>query len=465
MTKKTRLGISIGGALLIALGCSGDSGSNKPQTKIITLGGVIDQTGSAGPPSWSNAAQLAATQMNAALATAGSPIQFNLALADSTNVPAVAVQRAQELVLVQGAKGLVVDTSQDDVGILKLQYDPDPTLHLNVPLAGLVATSPSINNPATTNPDPVTQAAYNDLEHWNFRTSMSSAAQGLVLANILIGKLGKPTFKVSAFASDEPFGNGQVGALKAALAALAPTAIVETIKFKTAEHTANDLDFFLTQMGKILDQHNEETGLDDGLPDVWMGLTFPDYLVALVKAYKLSGSAVPGVHGMGLRNQKVLDSLGADGNGQEGTCYVVVDPTLSGQTFTNDMTAATGLPPASLDAATYDATAVLMLAALAAAQGQPDPTLITGAQIRAAMLGTSNPVGQVVGAGIAEFTKAVGLITQGLPINYEGAQSPCDFDASGSVSTRFSQFVIANAMFVDTAFYDCVASPTTCPKM
>jgi hypothetical protein len=468
MTPRIRIGIGIGTTFVLMLGCSSDDGGNNQATKVITLGGVIDQTGSAGPPSWTSAAQLAFAQMNEALALAKSEIRFDLILRDSTNQPPVAAQRAQELVGVFGAKGLVVDTSQDDVTILKLQYDPDPTLHLNVPLVGLVATSPAINNPATVNPDPVTQAAYNDLEHWNFRTSMSSVAQGLVLANIVMGKmsnLGKATFKISAFASDEPFGNGQVAALKGALAAVAPTAIVETIKFVPAEHTVNDVDYFYAQMVKILDGRNEETGLDDGPPDVWMGLTFPDYLVAMVNAYKLTASTVPGVHGMGLRNQKVLDSLGSSGNGQEGTSYVVVDPTPSGQTFANDMIVATGLPPASLDAASYDATAALMLAALAAAQGQPDPAAITGAQIRAAMLGTSNPVGQVVGTGVAEFTKAVELISQGMPINYEGAQSPCDFDASGSVSTRFVQFVIANSAFQDTAFYDCVGSPTTCPLL
>jgi branched-chain amino acid transport system substrate-binding protein len=126
------------------------------------------------------------------------------------------------------------------------------------------------------------------------------------------------------------------------------------------------------------------------------------------------------------------------------------------------MIAATGLPPNSLDSATYDATVVLMLAALAAANGQPDPTAITGSQIRVAVRGTSDPLGQIVRTGVDEFAKAVELIRQGLPINYEGAQSPCDFDESGSVATRFIHFVIANGVFQDMQVYDCVASPN-CP--
>ena len=461
MENRRWLVVSMGIAMFIGFGCAKSNNGNQ-QEKVITLGAVIDQTGSAGPGSWPNAAQLAVTQMNSALVKASSEIRFNLVIGDSTNVPAVAAQRAQDLVMSKGAKGLVVDTSQDDVEILKLQYDADPSKHLDVPLVGLVSTSPAINNPNTTNPDPVTQAAYQDADHWNFRTSMSSVPQGRVLTNIAMSKVGKPDFKISAFASNEPFGNGQVAALKTAVSLLAPTAIVEAVKFSTADHTANDADFFSATFAKVVDQHNEETGTDDGAPNVWMGLTFPDYLVAIIRASKLAGSIIPGVHGMALRNQKILDSLGSDANGQEGTSYVVVDTSQSGITFASDLTATTGMAPNSMDSATYDAVAVLMLAALSAANGQPDPTTITGAQIRSAVRGTSDPSGQIVGTGVDEFTKAVGFISQGLPINYEGAQSPCDFDESGSVTTRLVHFVIENNAFKDMEVFDCVSSPD-CP--
>jgi hypothetical protein len=179
----------------------------------------------------------------------------------------------------------------------------------------------------------------------------------------------------------------------------------------------------------------------------------------MVRAYKLSGSAIPGVHGMGLRNQKVIDSLGSDANGQAGVAYVVVDNTPSGATFAADLTAATGLPPNSMDSSTYDAAVTLMLATLIAANGQPDATAITGPQIRAVMRSTSTAGGQVVRTGVDELAKAVGFITQGVPINYEGAQSPCDFDDNNSVTTRFSYFDIANGAFRDLQVYDCVASP------
>src|SRR5512143_57560 len=109
-----------GAVLLACIGC----GSNKDEEGgTITLGAVVDQTGSAGPGTWADAAKLAASQMNEALDSAGSDVRFNLVLSDSTNKPDVAVKRAQALVDSEGAVGLVLDTSQDYLEVLKLQYE------------------------------------------------------------------------------------------------------------------------------------------------------------------------------------------------------------------------------------------------------------------------------------------------------------------------------------------------------
>ena len=448
-------------AVLAGIGCASD----KEPGQTLTLGAVVDQSGSAGPPSWAQAATLAAAQMNEALTRAGSSLQFNLVISDSTNVAAVAAQRAQDLVTSQGAKGLVLDTSQDYLEVLKLQYNDDATKHLDVPVVGLVATSPSINNPVATNPDPLTQTAYRDADEWGFRTTISSAPQGLVLAQIVQGagdvnSDGK--VKVSIFASNEPFGLGQVNGFAAALASLAPSAIVEQILFNPADHTPNDLTFFADTLAQLTD--GQTNGVVDGYPDLLLGLTFPDYLAAIIEAHKQANSSIRFIHGIALRNQKILDSLGSDANGQEGVSFVVVAPDQSGQNFAGDMQAATGMPPNSLDSSTYDAAAALMLASLIAAQGQPDPTAITGQQVRDAVASTSDPTGDVVRPGVEGFASAVALIKQGKPINYEGAQGPCDFDQYGNVTNDLIHFVIKNSAFEDQDLYDCVSSPS-CLKL
>jgi len=447
-------------ALLVSVGC----GSNKDdEGKTITLGAVVDQTGSAGPTSWAEATKLAASQMNQALESAGSNVRFNLVVSDSTNKPDVAVKRARQLVDSEDAKGLVVDTSQDYLEVLKLQYDDDTSKHLNVPVVGLIASSPAINNPDVENPDALVQKTYRDTKEWGFRTTISSAPQGAVLAQIVLaaGDVNKDgLLKVSIFASKEPFGLGQVAAFAGPFAAQAPDAVVEQILFDPAEHGANDVTFFADTLAELVDGQTD--GEEDGKPDILLGLTFPDHLAAIIKAHKQAKSSIRFVHGVALRNQKILDSLGSDANGQEGVSFVIVAPDDSGDNFAHDMQALTDMPPNSLDSSSYDAAATLMLASLIAAQALDDPSAVTGKQIRDAMASISDPDGKVVRPGVKGFTTAVNQIEQGKPINYEGAQGPCDFDENGNVTNDLIHFVIAKGAFKDQEIYDCVSSPS-CP--
>lgn len=447
-------------ALLASVGCGSDKDD---ESKTITLGVVVDQTGSAGPGTWAEATRLAASQMNEALSSTGSNVRINLVVSDSTNKPDVAAKRARQLVDSESAKGLVVDTSQDYLEVVKLQYDDDASKHLNVPVVGLIASSPAINNPNVENPDALVQKAYRDTKEWGFRTTISSAPQGSVLAQIVLdaGDVNKDgLLKVSIFASNEPFGLGQVNAFAGPLAAEAPDAVVEQILFDPAEHTANDLKFFADTLDQLVDDQTD--GEDDGKPDILLGLTFPDYLAAIIKAHKQAESSIRFVHGVALRNQKILDSLGSDANGQEGVSFVIVAPDDSGDNFARDMQALTDLPPNSLDSSSYDAAATLMLAALIAAHEEDDPSTVTGKQVRDAMESTSDPDGKVVRPGVKGFTTAVNLIEQGKPINYEGAQGPCDFDEHGNVTNDLIRFVITKGVFKDMEVYDCVSSPS-CP--
>jgi branched-chain amino acid transport system substrate-binding protein len=457
---RTRDQLLAGATLLACIGCTSNEDDD---AKTITLGAVVDQTGSAGPSSWGDATKLAASQMNEALDSAGSNVRFNLVVSDSTNKPDVAVRRARQLVDSEGAVGLVVDTSQDYLEVMKLQYGDDASEHLNVPVVGLIASSPAINNPNVENPDALVQKAYRDTKEWGFRTTISSAPQGAVLAQIVLeaGDVNEDgLLKVSIFASNEPFGLGQVNAFVGPLAAEAPNAVVEQILFDPAEANPNDVEFFADALDQLVDGQTD--GKDDGEPDVLLGLTFPDHLAAIIKAHKQAKSSIRFVHGMALRNQKILDSLGSDANGQEGVSFVIVAPDASGENFTRDMEALTDQPPNSMDSPTYDAATTLMLASLIAAQDLDDPSAVTGKQVRDAMASISDPDGEVVRPGVKGFTTAVNLIEQGKAINYEGAQGPCDFDEHGNVTNDLIRFVITKGTFDDKEIYDCVSSPS-CP--
>jgi ABC-type branched-subunit amino acid transport system substrate-binding protein len=455
-------------ALGVTGGCSsGDGGSGNTQT--IPLGAVVDSTGSAGDGNWANAVSLAAEEVNAALGMAKSPIRFQFLVNDSTNVPSVAVSRAIDLVRTRGAKGLVTDTSQDTLETVKLQYDADPANHLDVPIVGLAPTSPSFGNPMATNPDALTQAAFRDQENWAFRTVMSTLSHGRVLAEIIRSqgtegdRNGDGKVKVGIIASNEPFGLGYISVLKAGLATALPSAVTETILFSPTVDP-NDISFFAGEYAKLVDMHNEETGVDDGLPDMLLVFTFPSQSAAIVKAHVQGGATVPMLGGMGLRANKVLASLGSDANGQGGVSPILIEQNASGSAFADALHAMTGLPPAQMDAKSYDAAATLMLAALIAAHGQEDPTAITGAQIRDALRATSDPAGEIVRTGTQELARAVTLIEEGHPINYEGASGPCDYDENGNVTTRIARFTVVGGAFVDSAIFDCVQD-ASCPAL
>src|SRR5689334_11655657 len=120
--------------MVVALLCAGCGDGAGGPTQQITIGAVIDRTGSIASPSWGDAINVAVDDANAALAKAKSSIRFVRQVADSTNTPSVAVMRATELVKTMGAKVLIADSSSDDIAIHQLYYDNDPSNDLDVPI-------------------------------------------------------------------------------------------------------------------------------------------------------------------------------------------------------------------------------------------------------------------------------------------------------------------------------------------
>lgn len=156
------------------------------------IGAVIDRSGTNAEPSWGEALQLAERDMNDALAAAGhGEHTFRVVLSDSRNDPATTVERSLELVHQQGAKALILDTSQNAVAANALNYDGDASNDLAVPMQCSGCTSGSINNPAATNADPLQQLAFRNSQKWLFRTVMSTRPIALVINRDLL-KLGTP---------------------------------------------------------------------------------------------------------------------------------------------------------------------------------------------------------------------------------------------------------------------------------
>ncbi len=113
--------IRIAAALLACAACK-----EAPKASTIVLGQVIDRSGSMATPSWADSIRLAVGTANQALKLAGHPeLRFSIAEANSGNAPETARAGALQ-VLKQGAKAIITDSSQDDIGVNMLAYEATP---------------------------------------------------------------------------------------------------------------------------------------------------------------------------------------------------------------------------------------------------------------------------------------------------------------------------------------------------
>jgi ABC-type branched-subunit amino acid transport system substrate-binding protein len=454
-------------ALLVA--CAACKKDEAPVTTI-TIGQVIDRTGSIATPSWSDSIRLAVGTANQALKEARqSQLRFALVEANSGNSPDMARAGALQLVGKQGAKAVITDSSQDDIAINMLAYDGDASHALEVPVVCMACTSPAINNPAATDGDPIKQAALRNGKGWNFRTTMSDAYQARLLAHMLLASgtrgdvNGDRHFKLGIYASDDPYGHGFADSLRTDVLQLAPDATVEQIfhdvKAVPAEYA------WSRDVARLTDKRNESTGTTDGIPDAVVVISFPKFEVHFTKAWLDRGSKVHLVHTHNFRAARVLEALSTSVKGQEGTSQAVLGEGDSARVFSDDLKGLNGQLPAFRDAAAYDAAMTLMLGTLHAIHQHKlrSPDQVTGAMIRDSMRAINDRKGEPVDAGAAGFARAAQLISQGRAIDYQGASGPCDYDTNGNILAQLARFRV-DGQFVDVEKFDCVSDPE-CPPI
>jgi ABC-type branched-subunit amino acid transport system substrate-binding protein len=129
----------------------------------------------------------------------------------------------------------------------------------------------------------------------------------------------------------------------------------------------------------------------------------------------------------GTKSTDMLDELGwANFAGTRGTAPTALD-LPAGDAFEAAYSTEYGeTPQIPFMREIYDAVYLAALAAETA--GSTDSTAI-----RDALRDIANPPGETINPGSAGWTQAVGLITAGTAVNYEGAAGPVDLDANGDV--------------------------------
>jgi ABC-type branched-subunit amino acid transport system substrate-binding protein len=455
--------------LICAAACKpGADAAPAPKGSVIVLGQLIDRTGSIATPSWAESIRLAVTHANQALKQSGKSVRFEVAEANSGNAPDMARAGALQLVKQQNAKAIITDSSQDDIGVNMLNYDGDASHQLDVPIVCMACTTPSINSPEAQDGDVVKQAALRNGKGWNFRTTMSDAYQARMVVRMLVSAAqkgdvnGDGKFKLSIYASDDPYGHGFSDAIKGDALKVHPGAIIEQVYHDVK---ANPAEYdWAADVAKVTDKKSH--GKPDALPDAVVEITFPKFSVGFTKAYLASGTKVRLVHTHNFRAARVIETLKAAVEGQEGTSQAVLGEGISAQAFADDLKSSTGQPPAFRDAAAYDAAMTVMLAALQAAERRhlPDPALVSGSEIRDAMRSINDPKGERINAGGPGTAHALELIAAGKPMDYQGASGPCNFDEHGDTVTQLARFVVQGGKFVDVEKFDCVKEPS-CPQV
>ncbi|WP_437321000.1 ABC transporter substrate-binding protein [Sorangium sp. So ce385] len=460
--------------MLVAALAACSSGEEPGAKGILQLGGVVDRTGDIANPNWYSAIVMAQDQMNHALERAGyKDLAFEFPLRDSKNTRSLAISLAQELVA-GGAKALVLDSSPNTEGVASLNYDPDPARRMGVPSVSMAASSPFLNNPDDQSADPLVRAARRDADGWVFRTSMSALPQTRVVMNILTRRdiADEEQLKISVLGPKNAFGVGYVSALAGAAKDVrppgAPAPIVEGIFYVPSGAGGVPTDYnFADELNRLVDDITELTDEDGDKigeathrspPDAIIDASNSGHNINVTKNYS---GAIPLLHHDTFRRAQVIEGLGSAADGQEGTSPVLFEPGPSGEAFVRALERVGAFELGAFDAVAYDAAAVLMLASLVASAPLEDPTAVTPAQIRDALTKINEPSGEVVRPGDDGFTRAISLIAEGRPINYEGASGSCDFDAEGNVLMKVAHWKIEQRMFRDLAVFDCVQP--TCP--
>lgn len=339
-----------------------------------------------GPNFW-NAAELAVNQINEAGGVNGAPVE--LIRGDTATSPQQAVEEARRLIDIEGVDALVGPAgSGEALPVVESVAGPD----------GVVVISPSATSPALT--------VANDNDFF-FRTTISDAAQGVVMADLAIEQGYQSACVLYV---NNAYGQGLSDAFAERFTAQGGTITAQVPHEQEQASYASELAACL-----------------EGEPDVLIGASYPEsggvYLRELVE----SGAAPSLILSDGLRSDVMFQELGADVfQGVRGTSAGSAE-SEAGAAFVAAFEAAYGeLPPLPYLREVYDAVYVIALAAQAA--GSND-----SAAIRDALRDVSTG-GDAIMPGVEGFTAATEALAADGDIDYEGASGGVNFDEAGDVT-------------------------------
>ena len=341
-------------------------------------------------PEQNNGVELAALHVNQAGGVLG--VQMIIVTGDTATNPVQGVDAARALVDVEGAVAIV--------GALASGVTLAVAQSVTVPKQRLLI-SPASTSPAIT--------VLED-DDFLFRTTVSDAAQGVVLAR-LAWEIGYETAGIMLI--NNAYGEGLADQF---------------------EETYASLGGRVT--GKVPHEDNQPTYTSElekateGDPHVLLAISYPGQAEVYLRESLEGGYSDTFLFVDGTKSPEMMEVVGWDAlEGMLGTAPGSPPDRPSLLEFQGSYAAVHGAPPEHpFIAENYDAAVLIALAAAKAG------TTTDSVAIRDALRSIANPPGEAVGPGVEGIKKALMLIDEGKDINYEGAAGTVDFDENGDVT-------------------------------
>jgi branched-chain amino acid transport system substrate-binding protein len=338
-------------------------------------------------PAHENAAKLAVKEINDAGGVLGKPIE--VVTGDTGTDPSQGVSEATRLVNVEGVSAILgALASGVTLPVAESVTGPDHVLQISE-----ASTSPAL-----------TDANDND---YLFRTTISDAAQGVVLAQLAEQQGLK---SVCTMYINNAYGQG-LSEIFAQNFEKAGGTVTAQVPHESEQAT------YASELGQCT----------AGSPEALAAIAYPESAGVFLREAVESGDVGTFLFVDGTKSVDMFDTLGWDNfDGMVGTAPSSLD-VAAGTAFEDAYTAEYGsTPPLPFMREIYDAVYLVALAAEKA--GSTDPT-----EIRDALREIANPPGEMVSPGSDGWATAVNLIGDNQDINYEGASGPVDLDGNGDV--------------------------------
>ena len=379
----------------------------------IKIGTLIDATGDLavfGPPIVL-ATDLAALLINEAGGIDGRMIE--MVHRDSGTSPQIATDAASALVNVDGVEAIVGSLSSG-VSLAVAESVTIPN--------GAVLVSPASTSPAISNLDD------NDLV---FRTTVSDALQGVILANVA-SQLGYDN--VATVYINNAYGEG-----------------LSTVFSETFEDLGGTVSGAVPIEGGQASYASELRQASQGGATVLVAMSYPEtagvYLREAIEGQYFEEFMFVD----GTKNQEMLDALGAENfEGNYGTAPGSPG-TPSQETFAHLYESKVDGDASNIFISeAFDAAAILALA-IADARSED------GDDIKAAMRRVANAPGEKVGPG--DLPWALQLISEGVDIDYVGAAGDQEFDENGDVLNTIEIWNIEDGQISSTGIFVSAGEP------